>query len=49
MRRYHHFSKGQSLPKLVTQGPHIAFQVDDLDAKIQGCKIPHQKRSRVYD
>jgi hypothetical protein len=37
--QWHRFPKGHGLPDLVTQVPHIAFQVDDLDAEIKGCKI----------
>lgn len=33
------FPEGHGLPELVTQVPHIAFQVDDLDSEIQGSKI----------
>lgn len=32
--QWHRFPKGHGLPELVTQVPHIAFQVDDLDAEI---------------
>jgi hypothetical protein len=31
--------EGHGLPELVTKVPHIAFQVDNLDAKIVGCKV----------
>lgn len=37
--QWHRFPKNHGLPELVTNVPHIAFQVDDLDAEIQGCKI----------
>ncbi|HEX4838980.1 MAG TPA: hypothetical protein VFU89_00880 [Rhabdochlamydiaceae bacterium] len=37
--QWHRFPEGHGLPELVTQVPHIAFQVDDLDAEIRGCKI----------
>ncbi len=37
--QWHRFPEGHGLPKLVTQVPHIAFQVDDLDAEIKGCKV----------
>lgn len=35
--QWHRFPEGHGLPELVTQVPHIAFQVDDLDAEIKGC------------
>lgn len=37
--QWHRFPEGHGLPELVTQVPHIAFQVDDLDAEIAGCEI----------
>ncbi len=37
--QWHRFPEGHGLPELVTQVPHIAFQVDDLDAEIKGAKI----------
>lgn len=37
--QWHRFPEGHGLPELVTQVPHIAFQVDDLDREIEGCKI----------
>ena len=37
--QWHRFPEGHGLPELVTQVPHIAFQVDDLDAEIQGAKV----------
>lgn len=37
--QWHRFPEGHGLPELVTQVPHIAFQVDDLDGEIQGAKI----------
>ncbi|MFZ0564825.1 MAG: hypothetical protein WAM28_01330 [Chlamydiales bacterium] len=37
--QWHRFPEGHVLPELVTQVPHIAFQVDDLDDEIKGCKI----------
>lgn len=37
--QWHRFPKGHGLPDLLTKVPHIAFQVDDLDAEIKGCKI----------
>ena len=33
------FLRDTGCSELVTQVPHIAFQVDDLDAEIKGCKI----------
>ena len=32
--QWHRFPEGHGLPELVTQVPHIAFQVDDLDNEI---------------
>lgn len=37
--QWHRFPEGHGLPELVTQVPHIAFQVDDLDKEIQGAKV----------
>ena len=37
--QWHRFPEGHGLPKLVTQVPHIAFQVENLDKKIEGCKV----------
>jgi hypothetical protein len=37
--QWHRFPEGHGLPELVTQVPDISFQVDDLDARIKGCKI----------
>lgn len=37
--QWHRFPEGHGLPELVTQVPHIAFQVDDLDAEIEGAKV----------
>lgn len=37
--QWHRFPEGHGLPELVTQVPHLAFQVDDLDAEIKGCNI----------
>jgi hypothetical protein len=37
--QWHRFPEGHGLPELVTQVPHLAFQVDDLDAEIVGCKV----------
>jgi hypothetical protein len=37
--QWHRFPEGHGLPELATLVPHIAFQVDDLDAEIKGCKI----------
>lgn len=37
--QWHRFPEGHGLPELLTKVPHIAFQVDDLDAEIQGAKI----------
>lgn len=37
--QWHRFPPGHGLPDLVTQVPHVAFQVDDLDREIQGCKV----------
>lgn len=37
--QWHRFPEGHGLPELVTQVPHIAFKVEDLDAEITGCKV----------
>ncbi|MBS0653538.1 MAG: hypothetical protein JSR39_08475 [Verrucomicrobia bacterium] len=37
--QWHRFPEGHGLPELVTQVPHVAFVVDDLDAEIKGCKL----------
>ncbi len=37
--QWHRFPEDSGLPELVTQVPHIAFQVDDLDAEISGQKV----------
>jgi hypothetical protein len=37
--QWHRFPEGHGLPELITQVPHIAFQVDDLDAEIKGVPI----------
>lgn len=37
--QWHRFPEGHGLPELVTQVPHIAFQVDDLDKEIKDRKI----------
>lgn len=37
--QWHRFPEGHGLPDLLTKVPHIAFQVDDLDAEIQGAKV----------
>ena len=37
--QWHRFPEGHGLPELITQVPHIAFQVDDLDAEIEGANI----------
>ena len=37
--QWHRFPEGHGLPELVTQVPHVAFQVDDLDEEIKGAKI----------
>jgi hypothetical protein len=37
--QWHRFPEGHGLPELVTQVPHIAFQVDDLDMEIKGAKV----------
>lgn len=37
--QWHRFPEGHGLPELVTQVPHVAFQVDDLDKEIDGAKV----------
>ena len=37
--QWHRFPEGHGLPELITQVPHIAFQVDDLDAEIDKNKL----------
>ena len=37
--QWHRFPEGHGLPELVTQVPHIAFQVEDLSEEIKGCKV----------
>lgn len=37
--QWHRFPEGHGLPDLITKVPHIAFQVDNLDEEIAGCKI----------
>ncbi len=37
--QWHRFPEGHGLPELITQVPHIAFQVDNLDLEIKGAKI----------
>lgn len=37
--QWHRFPEGHGLPELITQVPHIAFQVDDLDAELKGSKV----------
>ncbi len=37
--QWHRFPEGHGLPELVTQVPHMAFQVDNLEEEIKGCKI----------
>lgn len=37
--QWQRYPEGHGLPELITKVPHIAFQVDDLDAEIKGCKI----------
>ena len=37
--QWHRFPPDHGLPELLTQLPHIAFQVDDLDKEIEGCKV----------
>lgn len=35
--QWHRFPEGHGLPELITQVPHIAFQVDDLNKR--GCAV----------
>jgi len=37
--QWHRFPEGHGFPDLITQVPHIAFQVDDLDKEIQNAQI----------
>ncbi len=37
--QWHRFPEGHGLPELLTQVPHIAFQVENLDKEIEGCKV----------
>jgi hypothetical protein len=37
--QWHRFPEGHGLPELVTQKPHLAFQVDDLDQEIAGQNV----------
>lgn len=37
--QWHRFPEGHGLPELVTQVPHIAFEVEDLEKEIAGCKV----------
>lgn len=37
--QWHRFPKDHGLPTIITEVPHIAFQVDDLDVEIEGKKI----------
>lgn len=37
--QWHRFPEGHGLPELVTQVPHIAFLVDDLDEEIKDAKV----------
>ena len=37
--QWHRFPADHGLPEIVTQVPHIAFQVDDLEAEIKGAKV----------
>ena len=37
--QWHRFPEGHGLPDLVTQVPHLAFQVDDLDGEIADANI----------
>lgn len=37
--QWHRFPEGHGLPEIITKVPHIAFQVDNLDEEIKGCKI----------
>ena len=37
--QWHRFPKDHGLPELVTQVPHIAFQVDNLDEELKGAHV----------
>ncbi len=37
--QWHRFPEGHGLPELVTKVPHIAFEVEDLEKEIEGCKV----------
>lgn len=37
--QWHRFPEDHGLPELVTQVPHIAFQVDDLDKEIENARV----------
>lgn len=37
--QWHRFPEGHGLPELVTQVPHLAFQVDNLEEEIKDAKI----------
>ncbi len=37
--QWHRFPEGHGLPDLITQVPHIAFQVDDLDKEILNARV----------
>jgi hypothetical protein len=37
--QWHRFPEDHGLPELVTRCPHIAFQVENLDAEIQGATV----------
>ena len=37
--QWHRYPEGHGLPGLVAKVPHLAFQMDDLDAEIKECKI----------
>jgi|SRR3989344_3683909 len=37
--QWHRYPKDHGLPELVTRVPHIAFQVEDLDAEIEGAHV----------
>lgn len=36
---WHRFPENHGLPELLTQVPHVAFTVDDLDLEIEGKKV----------
>lgn len=42
---YIRFEEGSSIPQIVQQLPHIAFEVEDLDAAIEGQEIIIQPNS----